>query len=146
MLTLKAARKRARQRRKAQMAAIAESDTQGRPTAKRPRILISVEPRAYRETIGDALQILRPCVEVTVVEPVDLLGEISRLEPALVICSVPETTEAGYGRFGWVEYRPYERPEARIILEGRCSEVEAVELADLLSVVDYCTAVAKTPR
>lgn len=123
------------------MAAIAEADAQGRPRAKRPGVLIAIEPRSYREAIGDAVQTLRPHVEVTVVDPRDLRVEILRQHPALVICGLPETLDPGYEGSGWLEYRPYERPEARLIVEGRYSEMEAVELADLLSVVDDCAAV-----
>lgn len=124
------------------MAATAEAGTDGLLAAKRPGILIAVEPRSYREAIGDALRILRPHLEVAVVDPGDLVMEMMRLDPALVICSLPETSITHYGRPAWFEFCPYEKLGARISIEGRYSEMEEVELADLLSVVDDCAEVA----
>lgn len=123
------------------MAATAEAATYGGHASKRPGILIAIEPRSYREAIGDAVQTLRPHLEVTVVDPANLMVEIMRRDPVLVICGQPEAPRAGCGRSGWFEYRPYERPEARINIEGEYSEMEDVDLDDILSVVDECAAI-----
>lgn len=53
-----------------------------------------------------------------------------------MICGLPETARPDSERPARVEFRPYERPAAKISIEGRYSELEEVELADLLSVVD----------
>ncbi len=99
------------------------------------RILIAIEPRSYREVIGEAIQSLRPHLKVLVVEPDDLLEELARLDPELVICGQPESTVPD-GKNVWVEYRPYAEPAARISMSGRYRELSEVELDDLLSVID----------
>ena len=46
---------------------------------RRPdKILVAVEPRAYRSAIGSAIQALQPLLEVTVVEPDELQAEMAR--------------------------------------------------------------------
>jgi hypothetical protein len=45
-----------------------------------------------------------------------------------------------------VEFLPYEEPLARICLAGRRWELEAVELDDLISVVDQTEELARTTR
>src|SRR5215207_3162129 len=44
----------------------------------RKRVVVAVEPRAYRTAIGSAIQALRPHREVTVVEPDELQAEMAR--------------------------------------------------------------------
>ena len=46
---------------------------------------MAIEPLAYRTIIGNALQALRPRVEVIVVESDALLAEVARLKPGLMI-------------------------------------------------------------
>ncbi len=118
------------------MIAPAETDTDNRPAVERPRILVVIEPCSYREAVGRAIQALRPHLEVSIVEPDDLVPEVLCLDPALVISSLPRMTRPDYVRSAWVEFRPYERPAARISIDGRYSEMEEVDLIDLLSVVD----------
>ena len=65
---------------------------------KTMKILISIEPRSYREAIGEALRGLRSHLEVAVVEPEDLWEEVVRFEPALVIVDRPDTLQAARKR------------------------------------------------
>ena len=99
------------------------------------RILMAIEPRSYREGIGEAIRGLRPHLEVAIVEPDALEPEIARLDPELVICSRPRIAVAN-GRPAWMEFRPYAQPAARIHIGARHFELEEVELEDFLSVVD----------
>jgi hypothetical protein len=46
--------------------------------------LVAIEPLAYRTIIGNALQALRPRVEVVVVESEAFLVEVACLKPGLV--------------------------------------------------------------
>ena len=46
----------------------------------------------------------------------------------------------------WVGFRPYEKPPARVCLVGRRWELEEVELAHLLSLVDQTEERARTTR
>jgi hypothetical protein len=104
------------------------------------QLVVAIEPRSYRQVIGEAIRALRPHVEVTVLEPGTLGAGVVRLKPELVFATRgPDTfgPEGGpTGRTAWVEFRPYEKPPARVCLAGRRWELEAVELSDLLSIVD----------
>ena len=108
-------------------------------------VLVAIEPRSYRQVIGKAIRSLRPHVEVIVLEPDTLGAGIRRLDPELVFANRPDTF-APTGRSAWVEFRPYEQPPARICLAGRRWELEAVELDDLLSVVDEAEELSRTRR
>ena len=108
-------------------------------------VLVAIEPRSYRQVIGKAIRSLRPHVEVIVLEPDTLGAGIRRLDPELVFANRPDTF-APTGRSAWVEFRPYEQPPARICLAGRRRELEAVELDDLLSVVDEAEELSRTGR
>lgn len=98
------------------------------------RIVVAIEPRSYREVIGEAIQALRPHHDVVIVEPRALKMEVARLDPELVVASQPNTVEPN-GRPAWVEFRPYDQTTA-ICLDGGYSKDANPELAELLSVVD----------
>src|SRR5215211_6670010 len=109
------------------------------PTGARPshdgrtKILVAVEPRAYRTTIGRAIQILRPHLEVTVVEPDDLQAEVAHLDPVLVISGQPKPATSDGGP-AWVEFRPYNEASAKVCIGGRCAQLYEPNLDYLLSV------------
>jgi hypothetical protein len=100
------------------------------------QLVVAIEPRSYRQVIGEAIRALRPHVEVTVLEPGTLGAGVVRLEPELVFAARGPATFGPTGRTAWVEFRPYEEPPARVCLAGRRWELEVVELSDLLSIVD----------
>jgi hypothetical protein len=110
----------------------------------RTRVLVAVEPRAYRSAIGSVIQALRPHLEVTVVEPDELHAEVARLEPALVISSQPRPATSDGGP-AWVELRLYEEASARVCIGGRCARLYDPNLYDLLSVVDEAERLSRTP-
>jgi len=104
-------------------------------------VLVAFEPRSYREAIGGAIRALRPRLQVGVVEPGELGAEVAHLNPELVLSGQPDTfTTSDGGGPSWVEFRPYEGPKATVCVDGRRSELEKVELDDLLSVVDRVQA------
>ncbi len=84
-------------------------------------------------------------LEVAIVEPDDLWDEVARFEPALVFADRADTLPDA-SRRGWVEFRPYEEPPAKICLGGRLKELEQIELSHLLSVVDEAEELARTSR
>jgi hypothetical protein len=111
------------------------------------RLVVAIEPRSYRQVIGEAIRVLRPHVEVTVLEPGMLGAGLRRLEPELVFADQPDTfgpEGESSERPAWVEFRPYEEPPARVYLAGRRWELEAVELSDLLSIVDQTEELTRT--
>ncbi|QIN85424.1 hypothetical protein GBA63_22245 (plasmid) [Rubrobacter tropicus] len=107
----------------------------GTREAARPLVLVSLEPRAYGGAIARAVQGLRPRLRIRTVEPEALGREVTCSDPALVICSRPEVGELA-GRPAFVEFRPYEKPAARVRVGGRCQELDEVGLEDLLRVAD----------
>lgn len=98
------------------------------------RLLMANEPRAYREVIAEAVRDLRPDVEIMTVEPGEVDSHISNFRPDMVICSV--ATEAVKDVRVCVELYPEFRPQSVISVEGKTSEVDEIQLADLLAVVD----------
>ena len=99
------------------------------------RGLVAIEPRSYRDVIGSAIQHLRPHIEVLIVEPEELVEEVARLDPELVICSIPNS-RVGSSRHSWVEFRPYEETVSKVSVGSKNWELENVRFEDLLSVID----------
>ncbi len=108
-------------------------------------VLIALEPRSYRQVIGQTIQALRPHVEVVVLEPGTLEAGVARLEPDLVFADRPDAS-APTGSPAWVEFRPYEEPPARVRLGGKRWELEEVDLSDLLAIVDRTEELSRTTR
>ncbi len=98
-------------------------------------VLIAIEPRAYRQTIGYTVQALRPSYVVEVVDPDRLRAEVARRIPEVVLCSLSRTGMSDGGPT-WVDFRPYAGPAGSISVDGEDLGLEAVELADLLSILD----------
>jgi hypothetical protein len=107
-------------------------------------VIFAIEPRSYRQVMGEALRSMRPHLEVVVLEPGTLEAGVARLEPDLVFADRPASSSSGAP--AWVEFRPYEQPPARVCLAGRTWELEEVELSDLLSIVDEAEELSRTTR
>lgn len=107
----------------------------GRSREARTKILIAIEPRSYREAIARVVGDLRPSHGVTVAEPAELGGELARVEPELAICAVPNRFLPGKLP-AWVEFTPYEEPQARVCVGGQTRQISEVDLDDLIAVVD----------
>lgn len=98
-------------------------------------VLVSIEPRSYREAIGATLQVLRPHHKIASVEPCVLRDEVLRLDPQLVIAAAPNEITSN-GTPAWMEYRPYDETPAQVCVGGHRREVASVDLDVLLAVVD----------
>jgi hypothetical protein len=81
------------------------------------RVVVACEPRYYREVLGEAIQGLRPAVEVVIVDPDELADGVSHLDPDLVISVHSASIDPG-GRSAWVEFVPYEKPAATVSIGG----------------------------
>jgi hypothetical protein len=81
------------------------------------RILIALEPRTYREAIGNAIRELKPHLEVTIVEPDMLCSEVGRLGTQIVLCSQRKPIDATGGTV-WIDYRPTLSPRQRSTKEA----------------------------
>ena len=106
------------------------------------RILMANEPRAYRESIAEVLRTLRPDLEVTSVQPDVLEESVALHTPRVVICSevVPIVREKVPV---WVELYPGHSSKSIVSIEGRRTEIEDIQLPDLLSIVDRAQNLAQ---
>ena len=109
----------------------------------RIKVLVAIEPRAYRTTIGSAFQALRPCAGVIVIEPDALRTEVSRLKLRLVIGRLLKPS--GGCEIAWVEFRPCDEAPAEVCIGGRCARLYEPGLDDLLLVVDRAVRFGQTP-
>lgn len=107
------------------------------------RVVVAIEPLSYRQAIGQAIQGLRPHMEVMVTDSDALGPEALCLDSDLVICSQPNSF-ATNGTSAWVEYRSYDEPVAQFSLNGKRSELDVGGLDDLLSIVDEVDRIAAT--
>ena len=110
--------------------------------ARRPRVLMANEPRAYREGIAAVIGQLRPAVEVETVEPDALDDSIKRYVPDMVICSKATETLKGRVRV-WVELYPENGAISVASIDGRRMEYTEIQLPDLLSIVDKAEELAR---
>ncbi len=109
----------------------------------RIKVLVAIEPRAYRTTIGSAFPALRPCAEVIVIEPDALRTEVSRLKLRLVIGRLLKPS--GGCEIAWVEFRPCDEAPAKVCIGGRCARLYEPGLDDLVLVVDEAERFGQTP-
>jgi hypothetical protein len=107
------------------------------------RILLTNEPRSYREAIASVIQALKPNTEVFVAEPEELDAEVQRLSPQLVVCS-HATPTVELRSLVWVELYPDHGFISTVSIDGERSTVADIELVDLLSTVDRAEDLAKT--
>ena len=104
----------------------------------RLRLVVANDPRAYREAIAPAIQHLRPHVDVMVVEPADLAGQVERWRPHMVISSVP-VARAGGCLLCWVALYPAQKTQVVVTVAAQQTWARDLDLAELLALVD-CTA------
>jgi hypothetical protein len=106
------------------------------------RILVANDPRSYREAISCALGILRPHLEVVLLEPEDLEDRVSVYAPALVLCS-RLTPTVRREAFAWVELYPEGKPFAAISVDGlQLRAVGDIDIANLLWIADRAALAA----
>ena len=99
-------------------------------------VLVAIEPRAYAHTIGAAINELRPCLDIRIVESSDIQLQVQSLKPGLVLCSRRRTLSDDDGSV-WVKYNPYAGPaEAEIRIDGTIVEKRGLSLMDLVEIVD----------
>ena len=102
------------------------------------RILVTVKPRMYRETLALALHKHRPEAEVMLIPPASLDGEVKSFAPDLLVRNdndglAPEYLNAVACR---IEILFSDGMGARINIGGRIREMEDMSVEDLLAVLD----------
>jgi hypothetical protein len=104
------------------------------------RILVAFEDnyRAYACALATAISAARPRLDVATVGLEALQMEVARLDPHLVICSLPNPAAAVQeGRLSWVQLSvdPHQ-PSKFCLLNGRRWESLNPSLEELLGVVE----------
>ena len=107
------------------------------------RIVVANEPRAYRDTLADALRNLCPRAEVIIIEPAALHQHVRRFTPHLVLGSELDA-EMLTGLFSWVDLYPNGERYAVINIGGERTTVGNLDLAGLLRIVDQTQRLAGT--
>ena len=111
------------------------------------KLVVAMEPRSYREAIGTFFQDVREHLEVFIVDPSELEAEVLLSGVDLVFSSRPPNRSDWY-RPAWLEFHPATYGQTvTFYLKGERSEIEDVDLGDLLSIVDRVErSLANSPR
>ncbi len=99
------------------------------------RVLVACELQSYRQVFAATFRELRPDVEVFEAEEKDLIREVERLDPDLVVCS-RLTARVEDHAASWVELYPDCKAHSVVSVLGERSTVEKMQLSDLLSIID----------
>jgi hypothetical protein len=91
--------------------------------------------RAYRGAIAAGIRLLRPHVEVATTGLDALEDEAARLDPHVVICSLPATADSGE-RLAWVELSLDPARPSVVRVGGSYSKQSNPALEALLRVID----------
>lgn len=116
---------------------VGAADSVGRAgTAGTPlRVMVSNAPRSYRDAMAATLAQLRPEMEVVVVEPDRIDGELSRLAPDVLLCSgLTPLVETAVPV--WVDLYPGGVRTAVVCEDGRLSTFPDMDLRGLLELLD----------
>ncbi len=96
-------------------------------------VLVSNEPRAYREAIAGALQMLCPHAEI-VVRGDDLDAAVTAVRPDMVICN--KATALARTAHAWIELYPDGARAATVGVSGACDAVPGIDLGALATLID----------
>lgn len=99
-----------------------------------PIVLLAIEPHSYAQAIGSAIAHLRPELDVRVVAPGDLVTEVERSAPTLVLCG-EDRPDGCSEAVRWAEFRPYDEPEV-VRVDGQGESFPGLDLEDLLGIID----------
>lgn len=101
------------------------------------RVLVTVEPRIYREAVAQSIRRASPGAEVKVVPPDDAEGEIALFRPDLLVhndtAGIAEAALAGVPTR--VEMIYSDSMDARVTADGMASRLRDMSTEDLLRTV-----------
>lgn len=104
------------------------------------RILISIAPRSYRESLALVLQRSRPDSDVRIVSAKGLEAEAQSFKPHMVVCndeSHPKLADIIHSR---VEILFIDDLHANISVDGQSETIRDVSVEDVLGVLDRTRA------
>ena len=99
------------------------------------RVLITVEPRMYREVLIFALRRRRPLVESVLAESAALDRTAGKFEPHLIVCN-QATQKVGDSAASWIEVQVKDGLDAVTCVDGKRSEIRDLSIDDLLVTLD----------
>ena len=99
------------------------------------RVLITVEPRMYREVLIIALRGRRPLVESVLAEPAALDRTAGKFEPHLIACN-QATQKVRDSAASWIEVQVKDGLDAVTCVDGKRSEIRDLSIDDLLVTLD----------
>jgi hypothetical protein len=101
------------------------------------RVLIVYENRhrSYGEALEGAVRRLRPGLEVLLVQARQLVGEIGRFDPHLVVSDKQNTVDPG-GRAAWVRLSEEPEEPSEVCVGGERREMDNPGIEELLAVLD----------
>ena len=114
------------------------------------RVLVTVEPRMYREVIALAVQKNRPEAEVVLVPESTMDGQVDGFAPHVLVRNhgdgvIPERVLGSV--VCRVEVLYTDSMAARVsVVGGRTFTIEDASMGDLLSLVDEAETLASVPR
>jgi hypothetical protein len=106
------------------------------------RVLVSVSPRMYRETMALSIHRHRPGHEVRMASPEASAKEVARFRPHLLVRNDTDglSPDVLAGVPFWVEVGYSDGMDARLSADGEVSEASDISMEDLLRVVDEAAA------
>jgi hypothetical protein len=109
------------------------------------RLLVSFEEKyhVYRDAIARTILILRPHVEVSLVESRELRREVARVRPHLVISGSRPSAASARGVPAWVRVPTGGQRSAQLWRGEERSEVGEAGLESLLGIVDETEQAAR---
>ncbi len=102
------------------------------------RVLITVSPRMYRETMALSLRQHRPHFEVRIAPPETAEEEVKGFGPHLLVHNDTDGLDEGAleGVLCWVEVCYSDSMDAKISVDGRLEELSDISTDDLLRAAD----------
>jgi DNA-binding NarL/FixJ family response regulator len=101
------------------------------------RILITVAPKMYRETLAHILRSHRPNDGVRFADPKALVQETSSLRPHLIVCNDDAPEVRGVSVPSWIVIRIHDSLSASVFLKGKKPRlIQDIALEDLIEVVE----------
>jgi hypothetical protein len=112
------------------------------------KVLLSFEAeyRVYMEAMADAIRVFRPNVEVAIADAGELEAEEERLDPQLVICSLPLSHNSVDNQLARIELSPEPEQPSRFRVGERRWESTNPTLGEILPVVDEIKKLLRTSR
>jgi hypothetical protein len=109
------------------------------------RVLIVYEDshRAYGQALEGAIRGQRSGTEVLLAQARQIVGEVERFDPHLVVSGLPNTVDSG-GRAAWVTLSEEPEGPSEVCVAGRRRGAQSPGMEELLAVIDETEGLVRT--